>query len=225
MFAFLQRQPTYAIGKILEIDLNIELLTDTNGKQPSKEVIDSLKETGYNCVIGTSCNQHVPNLILTETPIQVRTVRIYDIELELDEILSSDSLLTLRESCILIKADLDIPIFHLEDGIAQVRKKGYLPILSKTERYECLQDNYRNLKHIMQQGCLLEADMLSLTGYHGPDAKRLAEKLFREDLVNYAGTGIGNANEYGLINEVFQSKKLVKWLQSPTIKNKELLLQ
>jgi len=222
MFTFLQRPATFSIGEILGTDLNIDLLTVAGGAQPSKEVVDGLKETGYNGVIGTSSHQHVANLILAEKPLHIRTARIYDVELELDEILTSTSLLVLNANNILIKADLDIPIFHLADGITQIREKGYIPILSKAERYECLQDNYRNLKHIMQEGCLLETDMLSLTGYHGADAKRLAEKLFRENLVSFAGTGICNAYEQELIHELFRSRKLVKQLQSPNIKNREL---
>jgi len=211
-----------AVGSLLGVDMHIDLLNSSSGFFATNDVTEGLKISGYNAIIGAALDNESANQTITEAALPIRTVRLYHLEDETEE-LQENELVCFGKNYVLIQASSAILSRDLEDGIADLKQRGYTPILVKAEQYECLQDNYRNIQRVILQGCLFETDMLSLTGHNGAESKRLAQKLFKEERVSFAGSGACSADEQYMVNELFHSKKLVKQLQSPQIKNKELL--
>jgi|GEM_PF-1133119 len=222
MFSLLHRQTSISIGKLLVTDINIDLLNKKDEHSPSQQLTENLRISGYQYVIGAASKSNKANRLIMNTALPIRTVRLYDIEDDLEELLDSEDVETLGTNYVLIKGNWTIPSSHLEDGILRLQLNGYTPILAKSERYECLQDNYRNISRLLNRGCLLETDLISLTGYHGQGSKRLAYKLFKEGWTSFVGSGASNLIEQEMVNTLLQSKRIVKRLESLPLRNKEL---
>ncbi|MES2278587.1 MAG: CpsB/CapC family capsule biosynthesis tyrosine phosphatase [Bacteroidota bacterium] len=67
--------------------------------------------------------------------------------------------------------------------IQKIVDKGYKPILAHPERYTYLTiDELRNLR---SWGCNMQLNTISLTGYYGPEIKKIAESLVDAQLVDF----------------------------------------
>jgi protein-tyrosine phosphatase len=66
--------------------------------------------------------------------------------------------------------------------------EGYSPILAHPERYPYYYSNYKMYHHLSDLGFLLQVNLLSLTGYYGKEAYKVATYLLKNDLVSYVGT-------------------------------------
>lgn len=219
MFSILPSHSTLSIGQLLGTDLHVDLLRGTG--EANTEVAEELRNSGYQCVFGAAYSDEHANKTYMENALPIHTVRLYALEDAMEEF-STREPVHFGQNYVLIQANHEILRSDLEDGISTLTQKGYQPVLVQAERYICLQDNYRNIPRLTGQGCLLTSEMVSLTGEHGTEAKRLAQKLFKEEHVSFASTGAQNIKQQKKVNELFQSKKMIKQLQSPKIKNKEL---
>lgn len=67
--------------------------------------------------------------------------------------------------------------------IQKLLDKGYKPILAHPERYLYITiDELRNLR---SWGCSLQLNTISLTGYYGPEIKKIAESLVDAQLIDF----------------------------------------
>ncbi len=66
--------------------------------------------------------------------------------------------------------------------------EGYSPILAHPERYPYYYGNYQMYHHLADLGFLLQVNLLSLTGYYGKEACKVAQYLLKNELVSYVGT-------------------------------------
>jgi tyrosine-protein phosphatase YwqE len=65
---------------------------------------------------------------------------------------------------------------------------GYQPVLAHPERYPYYYNNYKMFHHLSELGFLLQVNLLSLTGYYGKDASKVAQYLLKNNLVSFVGT-------------------------------------
>lgn len=65
---------------------------------------------------------------------------------------------------------------------------GYTPILAHPERYPYYYNNYKMFHHLADLGFQLQVNLLSLTGYYGKEAAKVAQYIVKNDLAAYAGT-------------------------------------
>ncbi len=65
---------------------------------------------------------------------------------------------------------------------------GYTPILAHPERYPYYYSNYKMFHHLADLGFLLQVNLLSLTGYYGKEAAKVAQYLLKNELVSFVGT-------------------------------------
>lgn len=225
MFSILPTQSaTYTgngIGSILTADIHIDLLKPSFGYFNSTDITEELKNAGYACIVGAATSDAIDTKMFNSA-LPIHAVKLYHITAN-ETFLEGEKLETFGKNYVLLEAPTDILSRDLEDAIAYLTSKSLQPILVKAEQYACLQDNYRNITRLHTHGCLYESELLSLAGGNGMDSKRLAQKLFKEERVSFVGSGARNAEEQHMINDLFHSKKIVKQLQSPCIKNKEII--
>lgn len=222
MISLLQSSPTVSIGAMLGTDFNQSL--HINPKDGAQELLAGLKSAGYVKVIGMLPSDiDSPKDIMVSTTSMVKTVPLYSIEKDLTFLLGSGEASTLGKKYLLIEADKQATSSDLEDAVLELRGRGYTPVLIQAEGYEYLQDNYRNIKRLQDRGCLLQADILSLTGALGIAAKRLAKRLIYGGFASFIGSGITNLDEQRRSEPLLHSRKLAKLLQTANIKNRELV--
>lgn len=224
MFSILPTQSAtyigHEIGSILTADLHIDLLKPGFGYFNSTEVTEELKNAGYTCIF-SAVNQETVDAKTLDSALPMHLIRLYHLDTDAT-VLQQGQLEYFGKNYVLIETPIDILSRDLEDVVSYLNSRSLQPVLVKAEQYVCLQDNYRNITRLHLQGCLYESDLLSLAGGNGVEAKRLAQKLFKEERVSFVGSGIRNTDDQQMINELFHSKKMLKQLRSRQIKNKEL---
>ena len=95
--------------------------------------------------------------------------------------------------------------------------KGMQPILAHPERYNYFHKQFENYYQIRERGVLFQVNLLSLSGYYGKQVKQIAERLLRENLVEFIGTDMHHAThlkamqDYVTSAEFYKLTKNVKW--------------
>ena len=78
--------------------------------------------------------------------------------------------------------------YAMDDMIENIFSAGYTPILAHPERYTYMdEDDYRKYK---QRGLLFQMNMMSSVGAYGETARRKAEWLLKEGMINFLGSDL-----------------------------------
>lgn len=130
-----------------------------------------------------------------------------------DLVKQGGELLTFGNGHILIEtAFMNKPIF-LEDVIFDLQALGLKPILAHPERYAYLQENFEDAKNLAKVGALLQVNISSLTGYYSKGAKKLANSLIENSMVNFLGSDIHNQQHLTQVQKAIKSKLFQKCRQ------------
>ena len=102
-------------------------------------------------------------------------------------------------------------ILDLEDILYELTCLGYIPIIAHPERYHYLQENYRLVDSLKEEGILFQCNYASILGYYGRKAEKLTKYLFKKHYVNYLGTDLHRIDHtYMLDNFSKIEKKIIK---------------
>ena len=110
--------------------------------------------------------------------------------------------------------------FNLNETVFNLLAAGYRPVLAHPERYTYLYGRFEELAQIREQGVLLQVNLNSLTGYYSAGAKRVAEKLIDEGLVDLLGTDTHHLKHLDTLRtKALISPYLAKALALPLLNN------
>ncbi len=247
MFSFFKRKNTITpdlsfIGADMHSHLLPELDDGVKTLEESIEYIRELSDLGYKKLI---CTPHIiadmyPNNVETilpqlaivqkavfdaKIPVTIEAAAEYMVGLEMEQDLKDGKqLLSFGDRHILIEMSYIAPSPNIEQVIFQLCLKGYKPILAHPERYNYYQGNLENYQRFIDLGCLLQINLLSLTGYYGKLSKHVAEKLLKENMVSLVGTDMHHATHLRALKDLASQKELYEKLQAAGIRNKELFL-
>jgi len=104
--------------------------------------------------------------------------------------------------------------------IQKMNDKGYKPILAHPERYPYLDlEQFKNLHH---WGCNFQLNTISLTGYYGKDAKKLAETLVDNELIDFISSDMHHPKHAAAFGDALRTTYIEKLLFDYPLKNKLL---
>ena len=81
---------------------------------------------------------------------------------------------------------------------------------------------FEDLKNYKTRSLCLQINLLSLLGFYGQPAKRMAEKLIENNMVDYVGTDCHNLIQSTLYSKCFINKYWHMLLNSGKLKNRML---
>ncbi|MBA2249553.1 MAG: capsular biosynthesis protein [Chitinophagaceae bacterium] len=99
-----------------------------------------------------------------------------------------EKLLTINKNYILTEFSYTSAPDNIEEMLFEILTEGYKPILAHPERYFYYYKNYKIFHKLREIGFLLQVNLLSLTGYYGIAAVKVAKYLFENELVDFVGT-------------------------------------
>ena len=103
--------------------------------------------------------------------------------------LKNNELLSLNNSSyLLIEFPMREKIDYIDDVLHEVRVQGYKPIIAHPERYLEVIKNPNYVKKLIEEGCFIQINASSLTGYFGKESKETAEILVKHNMVHLMGT-------------------------------------
>lgn len=163
------------------------------------------KALGFNKLIATP---HIMADYFRNTPDTINrgldTLRkgLYDIQLDLDVDAAAEyyldetlekkirhkEVLTFGTGYMLFELSYINPPQNLFDFIKLIQDSGYKPILAHPERYPYYYSSFESYHQIRETGCLLQLNSIALTGYYGSGAKKTAEEMVENHLVDFIGS-------------------------------------
>ena len=231
------------------VDMHSHLLPGIDdGLQEIKQsvaFIKELKTLGYQKLI---CTPHIlmdlypnsretilPKLDLVRKALQAERVDMpvdaaaeYMIDHSFAELLSKSKkhdLLTINNQYILVEMSYLAPSPNVEQVIFDLRMMGLTPILAHPERYSYYHRQFNAYERFVELGCLLQVNLLSLSGGYGPHVKKTAEKLFKKQLVSYLGTDMHHDKHLQMLQQLATRKDFYELVTPADIRNKRLLKQ
>ena len=245
MFSFFKKTNDLSLNlSFLEVDMHSHLLPDIDdGLTSIEDTIEfakQLQDLGYKKLI---CTPHIlpgvhdnsPEIILPKLAAVRQAFKENNIDIEIeaaaeymvcpefqDAINNGDKLLTFGNNYILIEMSYAAPSQNIAQVIFDLKIKGYRPILAHPERYNYYLNNYEIFEEFIGRGCLLQINLLSLTGFYGKPVQKAAEYLVKNKLVSFIGTDMHHAGHLAMTKTIATSIKFHKIIKELDLKNKNL---
>ncbi len=228
----------------LFVDMHSHLIPGIDdGSKTIDESIELIKEfvqAGYKKIITTphimgdffknSANTIMPGLEQLRIRIKEENINIsidaaaeyYLDEWFIQKLQNKEPLLTFGEKYVLFETSFINEPTQLHQTIFLIRSAGYIPVLAHPERYVYLYNDFSAFQKIYDMDVLFQLNINSLTGYYSKYAKKFAEKLIDNKMVDFVGTDChGKRHTQGLMNA--KKTQYYKKLQSLNILNNSLL--
>lgn len=106
----------------------------------------------------------------------------------LDKVKSPEPLLTFGDQYLLFETSYINEPLNFREAVFTLKSAGYKPVLAHPERYTYLYGRFEDLVSIRDSGVLFQLNLNSLTGYYSEGARRVAEKLVDQKMVDFVGT-------------------------------------
>jgi len=105
--------------------------------------------------------------------------------------------------------------------IQKMNDMGYKPILAHPERYPYM--DLEQFKNLHTWGCNFQLNTISLTGYYGREAKRMAESLIDNELVDFISSDMHHPKHAAALKDALRTTYIEKLLFDYPLKNTLLL--
>lgn len=141
-----------------------------------------------------------------------------------DQQLAQDNvnLLALPGKHVLIEMSYMQESRSIEKNIFELQTLGYKPILAHPERYVFYHRSTESIERMRDLGCLLQLNLLSLTGYYGKNEKQAASRLIEKRLIDLVGTDVHHERHVNVIKRALTTQDLSACLKRCSIKNQAL---
>jgi protein-tyrosine phosphatase len=230
----------------LSVDMHSHLLPGLDdGLQTLDQTIgfmQHLQKMGYQKLI---CTPHILSDLHPNTPdtilpkldlvrhelakkninIQVEAGAEYMIDLDFEKLIDSGKpLLTFgSQNYILIEMSYLAQSPNFEKIIFNLQMKGLKPIFAHPERYTYFHGKFSQYERLIELGCLLQVNLLSLSGFYGKEVKRSADLLFKKNMVSFLGTDMHHERHMTLLKELILKKEFASTISKAELLNKTLL--
>jgi protein-tyrosine phosphatase len=119
----------------------------------------------------------------------------------------------------------EVSYINSPDNISQVifdiQIAGFIPVLAHPERYPFWYHKFEEYHKFKEAGVLLQLNTNSLTGYYGPEAKKLGERLVNERMIDFIGSDMHGERHMLALERSLNEKHLWK-LAAQGLKNSSL---
>jgi protein-tyrosine phosphatase len=148
----------------------------------------------------------------------------YMVDYNFESTLNFNELLTFgKQKYILIEMSYLVESPNLRKMIFELVTNGFQPILAHPERYHFYHHRFETYEEILDAGCMLQLNLLSLTGHYGGKIKIIGEKLIERGLISWVGTDMHHALHLEGLKKLAADKKILRTLEKiKNLRNPEL---
>lgn len=107
----------------------------------------------------------------------------------------ADRLLTFDDGSILIEMSYYYRSRNLEDTVFELTMAGLKPILAHPERYTYMADSLNEFDRLVEKGCRLQLNLMSLTGTYGSSSMTILKHLLSHRMYSFAATDLHTAQQ------------------------------
>jgi len=231
---------------VIKADMHSHLLPGIDdGVKDIEESIAILKyfrEKGYRKVITTphimkGTYDNTSEIIRERLQIVREEIQKQQLDIQLDacaeyfldshflDLLFKDDLLSFgKENYILVELSYLLKQNDYQNIFLNISQSRFQPILAHPERYSYFFDNHlTQFKQIKEQGILFQLNLFSVLGVYGERTKFIAERLIKENLIDFVGTDIHKSKHIEYVEACLENKTIQHLLQSGKLRNPELI--
>lgn len=233
--AFKKKEPPLNGYAGLGVDMHSHLIPGIDDGAKSIEdsiiLIRELHALGFRKLITTphimsDYFRNTPETILGGLEVVKEAVANEGIEIELEAAaeyyiddgfvkkLENEKLLTMGDNHLLFEISYINCPDNIHEIIFRMMVLGYKPIMAHPERYPFWHTNFEQYQKFRDQGVLLQVNINSLSGYYGYEAKKTAEKLVNNQLVDLIGTDCHHLKHIEGLKKGLKEKSLRKLIES-----------
>ncbi len=229
---------------ILGVDFHNHVIPGIDDGSPSME--ESLKmlrmwvELGYKKVIAsphviTALYPNTKDIILGQMyhmqevisenniPIEFEATAEYNLDFEFRGRMENGELIPFgKENYILIELPFQEASFSVEEILFELQTSGYEPILAHPERYPYLYTDFKRYQAFKDRGLLFQLNMNSLTGLYNGAVRKAAEKLIKNNMIEFACSDAHHGNHLKEMRKLLRNKHFKNLIESGILKNNEL---
>ncbi len=148
--------------------------------------------------------------------IPVRAAAEYYIDETFIKLLESEQpLLPIIDKQVLVEFSMLFEPPMLNDAIFKMQSAGYLPIIAHPERYLFFHNDFRRYREFKDRGCLMQLNMLSVSGYYGKNIKMIAEELLSKGMYDYCGSDMHHEKHAAILKAMTGTKDYDKFIGYP----------
>lgn len=105
------------------------------------------------------------------------------------EALEQKQILTLADSrYVLVEFDPYVEFSYLRDGVGELARYGYFPILAHVERYDCLYRKKERIQDLRNAGIYFQVNASTCLEKIGSEYKKRIKMLIKKNAVDFIGT-------------------------------------
>ncbi|HEX6915453.1 MAG TPA: CpsB/CapC family capsule biosynthesis tyrosine phosphatase [Chitinophagaceae bacterium] len=155
---------------------------------------------------------------------EVEAAAEYMIDLEFENLIASGKpLLSFgSRNYILIEMSYVAASPNVEKVIFELQMRNLKPVFAHPERYTYYHGRFKEYERLAELGCLLQVNMLSLSGYYGKEVKRMGELLFKKNMVQFLGTDMHHQRHLQMLQQLVVKKEFISMAANAELLNNTL---
>jgi protein-tyrosine phosphatase len=246
MFSFFRNNKRKASTQrgfsFLGVDIHNHLVPGIDDGSPdaaqSLLLIDGMLELGFEKFI---CTPHTyaevyPNTVETITAaaavltdalkeagknVPVKAASEYLIDHTLPVLAKQKKVLPLAGDLLLAEFPFSIEPLNAEEMLFDIMVHKFTPVIAHPERYSYY-TTVEKLARFKEMGCMLQLNILSISGYYGKQVQVLAQKLLKEGLYDFAATDLHHERHLKVLQRMATDPKMLEQLENYPFKNREI---
>lgn len=117
---------------------------------------------------------------------------------------------------VLFELPMDVKSINANATISKLRQRGFVPIVAHPERYSYVQEDYKELEHIIRAGAMVQCNYGSIIGQYGIKAQKAVIYFLKNYMVDMLGS---DTHRKGYVYEKMPIilKKLKKYISEEEI--------
>lgn len=243
IFSFFKKRKERKRGPVLKVDLHSHFIPGIDdGSQSMEESLSLLKgmeALGYEKVITTP---HIMVDVYRNTPkiikegllslkqaakaegikIEIEAAAEYYLDEGFYDHLHSGEVMSIDNKYLLFETSYVSKPLQIEEMIFEIAAAGYIPLMAHPERYRYVKDPLKEYSRFKELGVLFQLDLNSLGGHYGRDAKKKAEILCKNGMIDFLGSDVHHLKQTRFLDDVFNSEDYASVWENNTILNHTL---
>ncbi len=154
--------------------------------------------------------------------VEIDVAAEYYLDYDFQNKLGNEKMLTFGSNYLLF----ELPFYNkpqvLEEVIFKMQTLGYTPVLAHPERYTYWYNDFKAYDDLKTRGVLLQININSLVGGYSAQARKIAEKLITNNMVDFVGSDTHNQHHIELLKKSLNNKYLIDLIKKGNLLNKTL---
>lgn len=158
-------------------------------------------------------------LLKNNIDLEVDAAAEYYLDETFDNKLKRKEILSFGDNCLLFELSYVNPPQNILDILFKIQDAGFHPVLAHPERYPFYHGSIENYQQLKEQGCFLQLNTISLTGYYGKECKKAAEEMVDNYCVDFIGSDMHHINHAFALRDSLYTKRVQALLGQHQLNN------